>query len=157
MPDEADGQHCTDLPFGEKRVQGTFAGAESRARRTAGRSFPASTTIAVEIGSVVGGTKKGMSPTPEIQRPPVRQHILTWSDLPDCAAVFSFLIEDIDQCSIQVGGHEQATLLLFREHLGRVVEIQFARATEPDDTLLLAIGRTIVAHQTECDHGGHVV
>ncbi len=97
-----------------------------------------------------------MKITPEIQPRSVRQHSLTWDDLPDCAAAVSSLIEDIDQCSIQVGGHEQATLLLFREHLGRVVEIEFARATEPDDMLLLAIGRTIVAHQTECDHGGRV-
>ena len=94
--------------------------------------------------------------TPRIQPHSIRQYSLSWDDLPDCAAVVSSLIEDIDQCSIQVGGHEQATLLLFREQLGRVVEIQFARTTEPDDTLLLAIGRTIVAHQTECDHGGRV-
>ncbi len=97
-----------------------------------------------------------MSITPKRPRHSLRQRSLTWDDLPDCAAVVSSLIEDIDQCSIQVGGHEQATLLLFREQLGRVVEIQFARATEPDDMLLLAIGRTIVAHQTECDHGGRV-
>ena len=89
-----------------------------------------------------------MSITPKLQR-----HSLTWDDLPACATVVSPLIEDIDQCSIQIGGREQATLLLFRESLGRVVEIQFGRGTDPDDMLLIAIGRTIVAHQRDHEEG----
>ena len=92
-----------------------------------------------------------MSITPKLQR-----HSQTWDDLPACAAVVSPLIEDIDQCSIQIGGREQATLLLFRECLGRVVEIQFTRGSEPDDTLLIAIGRTIAAHQRGCDEGSPI-
>lgn len=94
-----------------------------------------------------------MTITPTPQRHCLRQNSLTWDDLPDCIAVVSPLLEDIDQCSIQVGGREQATLLMFREHLGRIVEIQFARAVVPDDTLLIAIGRTIVAHQRGCEEG----
>ena len=97
-----------------------------------------------------------MSITPKLQRHSLRPHSLTWDDLPDYAAVVSPLIEDIDQCSIQAGGRERATLLLFRECLGRVVEIQFTRGIEPDDTLLIAIGRTIVAHQRGCDEGDPV-
>jgi len=84
--------------------------------------------------------------------PPNRYQHFVWKDLPGCTAILEPLVPSIDQASVQLAGKERATLLLFREALVGMVELQFSET--PDDATLLVVGRTVVAHQRACCEGG---
>lgn len=83
-------------------------------------------------------------------RPP---QALTWADLPHYAAILSATSEAMDQCSLRNAGRELAFLFLLRESLSGFCDIQFTTDLEPDDELLLAIGRIIAAHKRGCATG----
>ena len=75
------------------------------------------------------------------------QHLLSWPDLKDCVAILSPLVETVDQACVLLAGHPAATIFLPHDGILASVEITVPPEIEPPDTLLLAIGRTIVAHK----------
>lgn len=79
------------------------------------------------------------------------ERTLDWEDL-DYIAVLSTLNGRIDQCSIRHGaGHEEcAHLFLTREGLMSLVDINLPHDENPDDSLLVAIGRVVFWHKRFC-------
>lgn len=75
-----------------------------------------------------------MNETPQIQSP------ITWPDLP-VTATFSRVSSLVDGYSLQVAGRECAKLLVLRDDLAGLVDVHFA--SEPNDQILLAVGRLI--------------
>lgn len=67
---------------------------------------------------------------------------ITWPDLP-ITATFSRVSSLVDGYSLQVAGRECATLLFLRDDLAGLVDVHFA--SEPNDQILLAVGRLIHA------------
>ena len=82
------------------------------------------------------------------------QHQITWDDLAAAATVSRFA-DSVDRCLLQVAGKDRAVVLLFRESLSGVVDVEFLGA--PDDDLLLAIGRIILEHSLACREGRTLV
>lgn len=75
------------------------------------------------------------------------QQQLSWPDLKDCVAILSPLVETIDQACVLVAGRSAANIFLPHDGILASIEITMAPGLEPPDKLLLAIGRTIVAHK----------
>lgn len=87
-----------------------------------------------------------MKPKPLI--PPLsaaKNQSVSWSDLRGYVAVVAPFCSTSDQCSIQCEGREFARLILCKGAKASSVLILFL--IEPEDATLVAIGRTIRAHQ----------
>lgn len=65
---------------------------------------------------------------------------ISWPDLP-VTATFSRVSSLVDGYSLQVAGRECATLLFLRNDLAGLVDVHFS--SEPNDQILLAVGRLI--------------
>ena len=74
---------------------------------------------------------------------------VSWCDLRGYVAVIAPFSPTSDQCSVQFEGRELATLILFKDAHTGMVDIRFRM--EPEDATLIAIGRTIRAHQRACN------
>lgn len=75
------------------------------------------------------------------------QRQFTWDDLPECIATIAALVEGIDQCSLTVEGRPGAHLLLSCDGLLSITEVYAPEEIEPDQRLMLAIGRILIAHR----------
>lgn len=68
---------------------------------------------------------------------------ITWPDLA-VTATLSRVSSIVDRYSLQVAGRERATLLVLRDSLSGLVDLDFT--DDPDDQVLLAVGRLLHAH-----------
>lgn len=69
---------------------------------------------------------------------------LRWTDLP-VVALRSRPSSHVDRYSLQVAGRECVSICFLRHPLSGLLDVQFF--TEPNDQILLAVGRVIHAHQ----------
>ena len=76
---------------------------------------------------------------------PNKRNQISWDDL-EYVAILAKLNDSITQCTVTHEGRQVAHLVLLRDGLLALTEVRFEQDREPDDGLLLAIGRVLVAH-----------
>jgi len=72
---------------------------------------------------------------------------LTWDDLPDCVAVLSPMSESITFCGLHSQGKQVASMFLLDDAILALTEVMLPDDVEPDNNVLIAMGRVLVAHR----------
>lgn len=82
------------------------------------------------------------------------EHQITWGDLP-YAAYLMALEEGVDQCAIRnlETNRQEAHLFLLKDGLLAITEVNLPDDVQPDNGLLIAIGRVMVAHRRASKEG----
>ncbi len=90
--------------------------------------------------------KRKSAPNPDQKSAARSIQRLHWQDLPGCEVEITSVAFSADHAVVFLGDREQLSLLLFRESMRNVVNITVERGVVPTDPVLLAMGRTIMAH-----------